>query len=89
MRLPPEDILQFIEANRNISISRDSFLSAEYYNAHHPEGKHHPAFYSNNGDGSGKQTILVELAGIIYVVDRTGKASPDPVKILRSGREGR
>ena len=86
MRLPSEEILQFIEANRHITICRDSFVSREYYNPHHQEGKNNPVYYANNGRGDGSQTMLVELKGVIYVVDRTGKAHPEPIEILRSGR---
>ena len=89
MRLPPEEILQYIEQNRGIDISRDSFAAREYYNPHHMEGKNHPVFYANNGLGDGSHTKLVEINKEIHVVDRAGRAHPDPIPILRSGRDGR
>jgi len=89
MRLPSEDILTYIEQNRGIEISRDSFAAREYYNPHHMKGKNTPVFHANNGLGDGSQTKLVDIGKIIYVVDRAGRAHPEPIPILRSGRDGR
>ena len=86
MRLPPEAVLIFIERNRNIAISRDSFASKEYYNPNHPEGKNTPVFWANNGRGDGDAVPLVEIQKIIYVVGTTGKAHSAPVDLLKSGR---
>ena len=86
MRLPTEEVLQFIEASRKISICRDKFVSREYYNPHHSEGRHFPAFYANSGRGDGIPVVLVELKDAVYVVDSTGKPFPDPVSIIHSGR---
>ena len=86
MRLPSEEILQYIEKNRNIEISRHGFASQEYYNPYHAQGKHIPVFYANNGIGDGSHTPLVEINKVNYVVGTTGKAHAKPVAILRSGR---
>ena len=88
-RLPNEEILQFIERNRNIVIAREAFASREYYNAHHPEGKFTPAFFANNGLGDGSHTTLVDLNGINYVVMPSTKAHKGPIDIFKSGREPR
>ena len=45
------------------------------------------AFYANSGKGDGKAVILVEINKVNYVVDTTGKAVPDPIMILKSGRK--
>jgi len=87
MKLPAEDILQYIEINRGIVIVRNRYASREYYNPYHPDGKHIPAFRANNGKGDGKHVTLVEIAKEIFVVDSTGKAIADPIHILRSGRD--
>ena len=87
VRLPSEKILRYIEGNRGVEISRNGFVSREYYNPHHFEGKNTPVFHANNGQGDGTQTALVEVNGIVYVVCRTGMAHSDPIEILRSGRK--
>ena len=86
MRLPPEEVLQYIERSRGISISRDSFASKEYYNANNQEGKNTPVYWANSGKGDGVPVPLVEIQKIIYVVGTTGKAHPSPVPLLNSGR---
>jgi len=84
-KLPSEEVLRFIEGSLNIVIAREAFASREYYNAHHPEGKHTPAFYANNGLGDGTHTTLVELNGVSHVVLPTTKAHKGPIDIFRSG----
>ena len=86
MKLPPEEVLEYIESQRGLLISRGAYLSEEYYNPHHMEGKYFPAFYANNGLRNGTQTKLVELEGINYVVQSSMKATAAPIPILRSGR---
>ena len=83
MKLPEERILQFIERERGISIDRNHFASREYYNANHPQGKDCPVFYANNGDFDGRQTAIVEINSINYVVDRCGEPFEHPIPILR------
>ncbi len=87
MKLPAEDILQYIERNRGIVIVRNRYASSEYYNPHHPVGKNTPAYWANNGKGDGKHVTLVEIDKEIFVVDSTGKAVAEPVHILVSGRD--
>jgi len=87
MRLPAEDVLQYIESKLNISISRDYFLSEEFYNPHHKQGRDHPAYWANNGLKDGSQTKLAEVDGMICVVDRTGTPFEGPVPISHSSRQ--
>ena len=86
MKLPDDDVLRYIEEKRGVEISRDSFVSSEFYNPHHPEGKLFPAYYANNGKGDGTMTKLVELEGKCYVVQPCGKPIQDIIPILKSSR---
>lgn len=89
VRLPNEEILQFIEGSLNITIAREAYASREYYNAHHHEGRNTPAFFANNGLGDGSHTTLVELNGLSYVVLPSKKAHKGPIDIFKSGRSPR
>jgi len=83
---PAEEVLQFIEGNRKISITRDAFASREYYNPHHREGRDTPAYYANSGKGDGIPILLVDISGINHVVLYSSKAQKDPIKISKPGR---
>lgn len=78
-KLPSEEILQYIERNRRITIARNGFAGRGYYNCNHPEGKHTPAFHANNGKGDGEQTTLVDIDGAIWVVLPFAGEVSDPV----------
>ena len=67
-KLPPEQVLQFIERSRSITIARNGFAGRGYYNCNHPEGKHTPAFHANNGKGDGSFTTIVDIDGANWVV---------------------
>ena len=83
---PTEEVLQFIENNRRISITRDAYVSREHYNCHHPEGKHTPAYSANSGKGDGSHVILVDLEGINYPALHCGKDQKGPIELHRPGR---
>ena len=78
-KLPPSKVLEFIERNRRITIARNGFASRGFYNCNHMEGKNHPVFYANNGNGDGSQTPLVEVDGMIWVVLPFGGDVSDPI----------
>ena len=84
---PSNDVLEFIENSRRIVITRDAYVSREFYNCNHPEGKHTPAFTANNGKGDGKHTVLVELDGVIYPALNCGSDEKGPIKLHRAGRK--
>lgn len=83
---PSEDVLQFIENNRRIVITRDAYVSREFYNCNHPEGKFIPAFSANNGKGDGKHTVLVELDGVVYCALHCGSDKDEVIPRHKSGR---
>lgn len=76
-KLPPEEVLQFIERNRKITIARNGFASRAYYNSDHMEGKNHPVFHSNSGRGN--HVPLVDIEGAIWVVLPFGGNISDPI----------
>ena len=90
-QLPSEEVLQFIETNHKWIIERHAFANQAYYNPRHKEGKHHPAFSANGGDG--EHVLIVEINDLKYVVgackvgDRL--VGPEPIPFHNSGRNGR
>ena len=80
LNFPSEDELRLIEDNHGISVLRDYFVSREFYNAHHQEGKDIPARLYNGGRKDGTHIPIVEMSGVYYVALFSSKAQKDPIK---------
>ena len=87
-QLPSEKVLQFIEGNHGWIIERYAFANQKYYNPRHKEGKHHPAFSANSGEGV--HVLIVEIDDLKYVVGacKVGDKliGPEPIPFHNSGR---
>ena len=79
LNFPSETELNLIESNHDISVRRDGFVSREYYNAHHQEGKDIPAKLYNGGRKDGKHIPIVKIDGIYYVALFSSKAQKAPI----------
>ncbi len=88
-QLPSEKVLCFIETNHKWVIERYAYANQNYYNTKHKEGKWHPAFSANSGEG--KHVLVVEINDLKYVVGpcRVGDklVGPDPIPFHNSGRK--
>lgn len=84
LNFPSEKVLLFIESHNRWVIERDAYVSREYYNCHHPEGKHTPAFWANRGDG--RHETIVLLDGVRYVACYGGGDTKGPIMRHKSGR---
>jgi len=85
LNFPSEKVLLFIEGNNRWSIAREAYVSREYYNSNHREGRHTPAYWANRGDGA--HEVIVELDGIKYVALSCGSDEKGPIKLHRPGRK--
>ena len=87
-RLPSEKVLCFIEANHKWIIERYAYANQAYYNTKHREGRHHPAFSANSGEGA--HILVVEINELKYCVGpcKVGDklVGPDPIPFHNSGR---
>ena len=84
-QLPSEKVLRYIEDKHGWIIERYAFASQNYYNTRHEEGKHHPAFHANSGEGH--HVPVVEIDGLKYVVGRClekpSLVGPEPIPFHR------
>ena len=85
LNFPSEEVLEFIEGNNHWTIARDAYVSREYYNSNHREGRHIPGYWANRGDG--KHETIVKLDGVRYVACSCGHDKSGPIPRHKSGRD--